>query len=126
MQRLNVLVVDDSLITIKKVTAMLETLGHKVVRTALTGAEAMVAYQHSAPDLVTMDITMPDMDGIEATKRIVNAFPQARIIMVTSHGQEQMVLSALDAGASGYVLKPIKMEKLTAMIAKVLKLKPMD
>jgi two-component system chemotaxis response regulator CheY len=125
-QRLSFLVVDDSLITIKKVTAMIETLGHRVIRTAQTGAEALAAYQSCNPDVVSMDITMPDMDGIEATKRIVNAFPKARIVMVTSHGQEQMVLSALEAGASGYVLKPIKIEKLSAMIAKVMKLKPMD
>ncbi|MGE5503067.1 MAG: response regulator [Actinomycetota bacterium] len=114
-----VLIVDDSLITVKKLTAMLETMGHKVAGTAGSGAKALEEYRALRPDLVTMDITMPDMDGVEATRRIVSEFPEALIIMVTSHGQERMVLDALDAGAQGYVLKPVHPQKLADMIAKV-------
>jgi len=113
---LRVLVVDDSLITINKVSSMLTAIGHSVIATARTGAEALAAYRESRPDIVTMDITMPDMDGVEATKRIIEEFPDARIIMVTSHGQEKMVLAAIDAGALGYVLKPIRADKLEATI----------
>ena len=120
MTALNILIVDDSLITVKKLTAMLEGLGHSVVGVAGTGQKAIEAYRTFQPDLVTMDITMPDMDGVEATRRIVTDFPQARVIMVTSHGQERMVIDALDAGAGGYVLKPIRVEKLALMIDKVL------
>lgn len=120
MSKLKILIVDDSLITVKKLTAMMETLGHDVVGTAGTGGTALAAYRALRPDLVTMDITMPDMDGVEATRRIVADFPTARIIMVTSHGQERMVIDALDAGASGYVLKPIRAEKLADMIDKAL------
>jgi two-component system chemotaxis response regulator CheY len=116
IEYLRVLVVDDSLITINKVSSMLNAIGHSVVGTARTGAEALAAYRESRPDIVTMDITMPDMDGVEATKRIVEEFPDARIIMVTSHGQEKMVLAAIDAGALGYVLKPIRADKLEATI----------
>lgn len=117
MKNLNILVVDDSLITVRKLTGMLTDLGHNVVKTAGTGADAINAYRQTVPDLVTMDITMPDMDGIKATAGILNEFPDARIIMVTSHGQEKMVLDALAAGACGYILKPIRIEKLKETIA---------
>ncbi|MBI1905017.1 MAG: response regulator [Rhodocyclales bacterium] len=121
MESLKILVVDDSLITIKKLSAMLDQLGHTVVRTAGTGREALQAYAECAPDLVTMDITMPDMDGIEATRLIRDRFPQALIVMVTSHGQEKMVLDALQAGAKGYVLKPFRQDKLEEVISMSLK-----
>jgi two-component system chemotaxis response regulator CheY len=120
MRSLKVLIVDDSLITVKKLEGMLVELGHSVVGTAGTGETALDAYRKLRPDLVTMDITMPDMDGVEATRRIVADFPKALIIMVTSHGQERMVIDALDAGASGYVLKPFRADRLAEMIAKAL------
>lgn len=116
MKYLQVLVVDDSLITVKKISSMLGLLGHKVVMTAGTGREALTAYEACKPDLVTMDITMPDMDGIEATRLIRARHPDALIIMVTSHGQEKMVLDALKAGAKGYVLKPFQQDKLQEVI----------
>ncbi len=121
MTYLQILVVDDSLITVKKLSSMLKALGHKVLCTAATGVEALAAYETYKPDLVTMDITMPDMDGIEATRRIKARFPEALIIMVTSHGQEKMVLDALKAGAKGYVLKPFKEDKLREVIEAALK-----
>lgn len=120
MPAFNVLIVDDSLIAVKKLALMLEGLGHKVVGTAGTGEKAVEAYRACNPDLVTMDITMPDMDGVEATAKIISEFPMARIIMVTSHGQERMVIDSLDAGAKGYVLKPVRTEKLSDMIDKVM------
>ena len=120
MTTLNVLVVDDSLISVKKLTLILEGLGHRVAGSAGTGEQALEAYRTLLPDLVTMDITMPGMDGVEATRRIVGESPQARVLMITSHGQERMVIDALDAGARGYVLKPVRAEKLSAMIQKVL------
>lgn len=116
MKYLQVLVVDDSLITVKKISSMLTLLGHKVVMTAGTGREALTAYAACKPDLVTMDVTMPDMDGIEATRLIRACDPDALIIMVTSHGQEKMVLDALKAGAKGYVLKPFQQDKLQEVI----------
>lgn len=121
MHPLKVLIVDDSLLTIRTLTGMLTEMGHLVVQTAGTGAKALEAYREVRPDLVTMDITMPDMDGIEATAGILKEFPDANIIMVTSHGQQGMVMRAVKAGAKGYVLKPIKVEKLRDMIARVFK-----
>jgi two-component system chemotaxis response regulator CheY len=85
MQSLNVLIVDDSMLAVQVLKNALEELGHKVVKTAGTGVAALAAYKACNPDIVTMDITMPDMDGIVATGNIVKAFPDARVIMVTSH-----------------------------------------
>lgn len=120
MDSLKVMVVEDSGITAKKLTVMLERLGHQVVCVANTGLQAIDLYKEYQPDMVTMDITMPDMDGIEATRKILDISPRALIIMVTSHGQEQMVMDAIDAGAKGYVLKPVKQEKLAEHIATVI------
>lgn len=119
--KLNVMLVDDSLIMNKKLEVMLHELGHEVVRVCQTGVEAVAAYPTIKPDLVLMDITMPDMDGIEATKRILAADSRARVVMVTSHGQEAMVVRSLDAGALGYVLKPVAKDKLTTMIERALR-----
>ncbi len=115
-----VMVVDDSLLTSQKISQMLSQIGYEVVKVCGNGADAVFHYPLIMPDLVTMDITMPDMDGIEATKAILDFDKNARIIMVTSHGQEQMVLEALDAGAKGYVLKPFRADKLEVTIRQVL------
>ena len=122
MIALKTLIVDDSLLASRKLSAMLEEMGHQVVKMAATGAEALVAYREVVPDLVTMDITMPDMDGIQATAAIIAEFPNANIIMVTSHGQEGMVRDALRAGAKGYVLKPVKVDRLRDMIKKIVEM----
>jgi DNA-binding NarL/FixJ family response regulator len=116
---LKVMVVDDSLLAIRKLEMLLADLGHAVVKTVTSGAAAVEAFEQCRPDLVTMDITMPGMDGIEATRALIEAFPEARVIVVTSHGQEAMVRTALKAGAKGYVLKPVRPEQLADMIGKV-------
>ncbi|MEA4858572.1 MAG: response regulator [Solidesulfovibrio sp.] len=112
MRPLRIMVVDDSGLTVKKMVKLLEELGHEVAAVAATGQQAVDEYAAVAPDMVAMDITMPDLDGIEATRRIMAAAPDARIVIVTSHGQEQMVMDAIEAGAKGYILKPVKLEKL--------------
>ena len=118
---LNVMIVDDSLIMIKKLEGMVQELGHKVIRICKTGQDAVSAYPTVKPDLVLMDITMPEMDGIEATRLILSGHRHARVVMVTSHGQQAMVVRALEAGALGYVLKPVAKEKLGAMIDRALR-----
>ena len=112
MKPLRIMVVDDSGLTVKKMVKLLEELGHDVAAVASTGQQAVEEYAAVAPDIVAMDITMPDLDGIEATRRIMAVAPDARIVIVTSHGQEQMVMDAIEAGAMGYILKPVKIEKL--------------
>jgi two-component system chemotaxis response regulator CheY len=113
---LNVMIVDDSLIMAKKLEAIVLDLGYKVARVCRCGEDAVHDYGHVKPDVVLMDITMPGIDGIEAATQIRAAHSSARVIMVTSHGQEGMVLKALQAGALGYVLKPVAKDKLAAMV----------
>lgn len=119
MPALNVLIVDDSILATEVLRNALQDLGHKVVKTAKSGAEALVAYRGTMPDVVTMDVTMPGMDGIVATKHIIREYPDARVIMVTSHAEKGMVMDALKAGAKGYILKPIKTDKLREVLAQV-------
>jgi DNA-binding NarL/FixJ family response regulator len=114
-----VLIVDDSLLVVRSLSNLLRDLGHDVIKTASSGTMALDAYRECQPDVVTMDITMPDLDGIQATERILAEFPDARIIMVTSHGQEGMVMKSIKAGAKGYILKPIKPDKLREVISRV-------
>jgi len=116
---LNILVVDDSLIMRRNIIKMIESLGHKVIGEAKDGQEAIEFYRKLKPDLVTMDITMPRMDGLNAVKELKRIDKNAKIIMVTSHGQEEMVIDAIRSGASGYLLKPVKINKLTDSIRKV-------
>ena len=123
LDALTVMVVDDSPIIVKKLSVMMQTLGYKVVQTATNGKEAVAAYSKCKPNVVTMDITMPEMDGIEATQTIMSEFPDAKILMITSHGQESMVLDALKAGAKGYILKPFQQQKVYETIQKMCKRK---
>jgi two-component system chemotaxis response regulator CheY len=116
---LKVLIVDDSLIIRKKISKLLEKLGHEVVFKATNGQEAIDGYEEFKPDLVTMDITMPDMDGITAVKHIIKKDAEAKVIMVTSHGQEDMVIKSIQAGAVAYMLKPITEDKLASAIGEV-------
>ncbi len=120
IKNLRVMIADDSLIIIKKLTQIFESLGHTVVLAVRTGKEAIEAFDPEKIDFVTMDITMPDVDGIEATKKIREKSKTVPILVVTSHGQEQMIVNAIEAGASGYVLKPFDEEKITKSIEKII------
>lgn len=124
MEALNIMVVDDSSLSTKRLTQILGLLGHKVVQTARTGADAVSLYPNIMPDLVTMDVSMPDMDGIEAVRRILGAFPDACIIMVSSHDMDMKVVEAVNAGAKGYVRKPADKDELERAIEKVIAVTP--
>ena len=116
---LNIMVVDDSLIIRKTLTIELEKMGHTVVAQAKSGKEAIDMYDKHMPDLVTMDITMPIMSGIEALKKINKKYNDAIIIMVTSHGEEKLVMDAIMSGAKGYILKPITADKIKVVLDKL-------
>ena len=118
-RKLDILIVDDSLIMRVNLVRSLEGIGHNIISETDNGASSIVAYQEHKPDLVTMDITMPDMDGITAVQKIKEFDENANIIMVTSHGQEAMVMGALKAGAKGYILKPVSPDKLRESIGKI-------
>lgn len=116
---LKILVVDDSMIIRNTLKKMFEELGHSVVGLAKSGQEAITMYQAHKPDLVTMDITMPLMNGIKALAKIRENDSEANIIMVTSHGEENLVMDAISSGAKGYILKPITHGKVTTTLLKV-------
>lgn len=116
---LKVLVVDDSKIIRETLNKQLRWLGHEVVANASSGREAVDMYKEHRPDLVTMDITMPIMTGIEAVKEIKADFPEASIVMVTSHGEESLVMEAIMSGAKGYILKPITNKKISQTLSTV-------
>ncbi|MFT4925393.1 MAG: two-component system chemotaxis response regulator CheY [Phenylobacterium sp.] len=115
-----VLVVDDSVMMRRNLTALLEESGHEVIGEAKNGMLALSAYEKYQPDLVTMDITMPVMDGITAVKKIIEAYPDAIIIMISAQNQQMMVYDAIKSGAKNYLLKPIRVEKLKQVIIEVL------
>ncbi len=106
------LLVDDAMFMRANIKKMVEEAGHTVVGEAGNGEEAIVAYDQCNPDIVLMDITMPDMDGIEATTRIMTAHSDAKIIMVSAMGQMEMVVRAISAGAKDFVVKPVDADKL--------------
>ena len=117
---LNVFIVDDALVIRKNLTRFFTNLGHTVVGEAQNGNEALEKCEKIEKiDLITMDITKPGMDGIETTTFMKDVKPEATIIMVTSHGQEEYVAQALKAGARSFVLKPITEDKLAETIAEL-------
>jgi len=118
-KQLKVLIVDDSLIMRKNLSRNFDVLGHHIIAQAKDGLESIDLYKSHHPDLVTMDITMPDMDGITAVEKIKEIDSDPNIIMVTSHGQESMVMKALKAGAKGYILKPVTPDKLREAIGRI-------
>lgn len=116
-----IMIVDDSMVVRKSLTKVLEELGHEVVHESEDGREAVHKYGKVKPDLVTMDITMPVLNGILALKEIMNEDENAKVVMVTSHGEEDLVMDAVGLGAVGYILKPITKEKVEKVLSKILK-----
>ena len=88
---------------------------------AVNGSEATLKYQELRPDIVTMDITMPEMDGISAVKEIIKIDPSAKIIMCSAMGQQTMVLEAIQAGARDFIVKPFQEDRVIDALTKVLK-----
>src|SRR6202171_340871 len=114
------LVVDDSVFARKSVAKMVEAFGGQVVGEAGDGCTAITEYARTKPDMVLMDITMPQMEGIEAVERIVQEHPDARIVMVSSVGYQDNILAALQKGARHFVQKPVKAEELYEVLNYVL------
>jgi two-component system, chemotaxis family, chemotaxis protein CheY len=114
------LVVDDSVFARKSLAKMVESFGGQVVGEAGDGYTAIAEYVRSNPDIVLMDITMPQMEGIEAVERIVRDHPEARIVMVSSVGYQDNILAALQKGARHFVQKPVKPDALYEIIRYVL------
>lgn len=116
----SVLIVDDAAFMRLTIRQILEPEGHTVAGEAGTGVEAWQMYAQVKPDVVILDITMPDMNGIEALKRIKIIDPNAKIIICSALGQHEMVAKAIEYGAQEFIVKPFQPNRLTAAVAKVL------
>ena len=113
-----VLVVDDAAFMRMMLKDILAKNGHEVVGEAQNGAEAVAKYADLKPDLVTMDITMPEVDGLQALKDIRAADPNARVVMCSAMGQQSMVIEAVQSGAKDFIVKPFQADKVAESIAK--------
>lgn len=115
-----IMIVDDAAFMRMMVRDILTKNGHEVVAEAENGKVAIEKYQECQPDLVTMDITMPEMDGITAVKAIKGTNPAAKIIMCSAMGQQAMVIEAIQAGANDFIVKPFQPDRVIEAIKKVL------
>jgi len=117
-----VLVVDDSTVMRKIVTQILRSEAFDVVAEASNGEESLEMYKQYKPDVVTMDVNMPLMDGLTALKKLLEIDAGARVVMLTSESEQKMVLEAIQSGAKNYVVKPpdrqVLLEKVRASIVK--------
>ncbi len=116
---IKILIVDDSRTSRKILKGILENAGYEVIGEATNGQEGYDRYVELKPDVVTMDITMPVLDGIEALKKIKGEYPDAKVIMVTAAGQKTKMVEAVQNGANEFVSKPFEPEQLKAIIDKV-------
>lgn len=116
------LIVDDQSIILDGIEAIMSSMPDiRVVGRCYNGREAVTLARELEPDLVLMDVSMPDMDGIEATRRVLKVSPRSRVIMLSMYGHKEFVLEVMDAGASGYLLKNTGKEELRLALEQVLK-----
>jgi two-component system chemotaxis response regulator CheY len=116
-KQLSVLIVDDIPFVRKTLKQILLNLGYRIVGEAETGEEAVRAYRESNPDIVTMDLVMPILNGVEATRQIIQINPSAKIVILSAMMQENLVTEAIIAGARDYIMKPFQTDE----VARVLK-----
>ena len=114
-----ILVVDDAMFMRKMLGDILRNAGHDVVGEAVNGNDALKKYRELLPDLVTMDITMPECNGIDGVKQIKEEFPSAVVLMVSAMGQENMVIDSVKSGAKGFIVKPFDTDKILTTIARL-------
>ncbi len=112
-----VLVVDDAAFMRMRLSNLLRQAGHEVLE-ASNGFQALEVYGAEKPDLVFMDITMPEMDGIEALKRLRALDGEARVVMCTALGQQSMVIEAVKSGAKDFIVKPFQPDRVLQAVAK--------
>lgn len=115
-----ILIVDDAAFMRMTLKNIIIEAGHEVVGEAGNGIEAIASYQSTQPELVTMDITMPEMDGIEALKEIKKINRKALVVMCSAMGQQGMVIEAIQSGAADFIVKPFNAERINESIDKVL------
>lgn len=116
-----IMIVDDAIFMRMKLKDILEKNGYEVVAEAQNGADAIEKYKAERPDIVTMDITMPEMNGIDALKGIKKIDGAARVIMCSAMGQQAMVMEAIQAGALDFIVKPFETDRVIDSIVKASK-----
>lgn len=115
-----ILIVDDAKFMRMTLSNILNKGSYEVVGEAQNGMEAVEMYEELKPDLVTMDVTMPEKNGVEALKEIKEKFPDAKIIMCSAIGQQKMVVEAIEAGAKDFIVKPFDESRVIEAITRVL------
>ncbi|MFD0869180.1 sigma-54 dependent response regulator [Chlamydia abortus] len=115
-----ILVVDDAAFMRMMIRDILTKNGYEVCGEANDGFQAVEKYKELKPDLITMDITMPEMDGIQALKEIKSFDPNAKVIMCSAMGQQAMVIDAIQAGAKDFIVKPFQADRVIEAIKKTL------
>ena len=116
----NILVVDDAAFMRMMIKDILTKNGYNVAGEAENGAKALEKYNEVKPDLVLMDITMPEVDGIQALKNIKAADPNAKVIMCSAMGQQAMVIESIQAGAKDFIVKPFQPDRVLEAVKKVI------
>lgn len=115
----NILICDDAAFMRMMIKNVLTKGGYTVVGEAENGAKAVEKYKELSPDLVLMDITMPEMDGIQALKEIKKLDPNAKVIMCSAMGQQAMVVESIQAGARDFIVKPFQEDRVLEAVKKV-------
>jgi two-component system chemotaxis response regulator CheY len=115
-----ILIVDDAAFMRMMIRDILTKNGYEVVGEAQDGSQAIEKYKELQPDLITMDITMPEMDGIAALKEIRKMDTNAKVIMCSAMGQQAMVIDAIQAGAKDFIVKPFQADRVIEAIKKTL------
>ena len=115
-----VLVVDDAAFMRKMVSDALTGGGHEIVGEAANGSEAVQRFQELRPDVMTLDITMPEKDGLAALKEIIAVDPGAKVVMCSALGQESKVLESIKLGAKDFVVKPFQVDRVLSAVEKAL------
>ena len=115
-----VLVCDDAIFMRTMIADILAAAGYEVIGEAETGTQAVQKYRELKPDLVTMDIVMPDMGGIDAVREICKDDPDAKVLMCSAMGQQALVVEAIQAGAKDFVVKPFQPSRVLEAVQRVL------
>ncbi len=117
---ISVLICDDAIFMRRMISDILSQAGYQVVGEAANGLQAVEMYTNLRPDLVTMDIVMPDMGGIDAVREIMKVDPEARILMCSAMGQQALVIEAIEAGARDFIVKPFQPGRVLEAVQRVL------
>ena len=114
-----VMIVDDAAFMRLNLKNIIEEMGYEIIAEAENGKQAVDKYQEHSPDLVTMDITMPEMDGIEATRAITSFDDKANVLVCSAMGQQSLVIEAIEAGAKDFIVKPFERNRIKEAMQKV-------